>query len=123
MWGQNGRLIRPVWGQSGRLTRPKWAPNSPSVSMCTCRHDVQRSLYEPDVYWERERLSQLYMRARAALAVEKRVRLVEEHTRLCCEQLDVLVRCLTDAKHTRLELYIIVLIAFEAGMQLLFKFL
>lgn len=73
----------------------------------------------PDWYWDREQLENLYLSAIAFLDISKRTRVFNEKLNYCIDLMRILEANLNEKKHTRLEWYIIGLIAFEVVLGLM----
>ncbi|XP_022342803.1 required for meiotic nuclear division protein 1 homolog [Crassostrea virginica] len=67
----------------------------------------------PDFYWDRDDLEKLYLELCKLLQTKYRTTVMNEKLNYCCELMELLNNKFTDARHTKLEWMIIVLILIE----------
>ncbi|XP_062584816.1 required for meiotic nuclear division protein 1 homolog isoform X1 [Saccostrea cucullata] len=67
----------------------------------------------PDFYWDRAELEKLYLDLCKIMQTKYRTKVMNEKINYCCELMELLNNKFTDARHTKLEWMIIVLIMIE----------
>lgn len=105
-------------GKRLRITREEQLRKT--GELYTLKHYINLTsdlLDTPDFYWDRASLEKIYVRTGNYLNVPKRTRVINEKLSHCSDLAELLINYLNDKHSSRLEWFIIWLIAIEVGFE------